>query len=47
MFSNYADGLLTWGKEEVVKNYIELSEDPKGESYRVHLIQFETPMIST
>ena len=31
VFSNYGDGVLTWGKEEVVTDYIELSEDPKGE----------------
>ena len=31
VFSNYGDGLMSWGDEEVVKNYVELSEDPKGE----------------
>ena len=31
VLSNYGDGLLTFGKEELVKNYMELSEDPKGE----------------
>ena len=31
VFSNYGDGVLTWGKEEVVTDYMELSEDPKGE----------------
>ena len=31
VLSNYGDGVLTWGKEEVVTDYIELSEDPKGE----------------
>ena len=30
VFSNYDDGLLSWGKEEMVTNYMELSEDPKG-----------------
>ena len=30
VFSNYIDGLFTVGSEEVVTNYIELSEDPKG-----------------
>ena len=31
VFSNYGDGLLIWGKEELVTNYMELSEDPKGD----------------
>ena len=31
VLSNYGDGVLTWGKEEVVTDYMELSEDPKGE----------------
>ena len=31
VLSNFGDGLLTFGKEELVKNYMELSEDPKGE----------------
>ena len=31
VFSNYGDGLMSWGDEEVVKNYVELAEDPKGE----------------
>ena len=30
VISNYGDGLLTFGNEGVVKDYIELSEDPKG-----------------
>ena len=30
VFSNYNDGLLKRGKEEVVTNYMELSEDPIG-----------------
>ena len=34
VFSNYGDGLLTWGNEEVVTNYMELSEDPKGKRIR-------------
>ena len=34
VFSNYGDGLVAWGKEEVVTNYMELSEDPKGEWIR-------------
>ena len=31
VFSNYGDGLLIWGKEYLIKNYMELSEDPKGD----------------
>ena len=31
VFSNYNDGLVAWGKEEMVTNYMKLSEDPKGE----------------
>ena len=31
VLSNYGDGVLTWGKEEAVTNYMELSEDPKGD----------------
>ena len=31
VFSNYDDGLVTFGKEELVTDYMELSEDPKGE----------------
>ena len=31
VFSNYGDGLLAWGKEEMVTDYLELSEDPKGD----------------
>ena len=42
VFSNHDDGLLAWGKEEVVTNYMVLMEDPKGDwiiSYQVsHLI---------
>ena len=34
VFSNYGDGLMTWGKEEVISNYMELSEDPKGDWIR-------------
>ena len=35
VFSNYNDGLLTFGaEEEVVTDYMELSEDPKGEWIR-------------
>ena len=34
VFSNYNDGLLTFGVEELVTDYMELSEDPKGESIR-------------
>ena len=34
VFSNYNDGLLTFGEEEVVTDYVELSEDPKGEWIR-------------
>ena len=34
VFSNYVDGLLTWGKEEQMTNYMELSEDPKGKWIR-------------
>ena len=30
VFSNYNDGLLKRGKEGVVTNYMELSEDPIG-----------------
>ena len=30
VFSNYDDGLMALGNEEVIKNYMELSEDPKG-----------------
>ena len=31
VYSNYGDGLLYWGKEELITNYMELSEDPKGD----------------
>ena len=31
VFSNYNDGLVAFGEEEVVRNYLELSEDPKGD----------------
>ena len=31
VFSNYGDGLMIYGEEELVTNYMELSEDPKGE----------------
>ena len=34
VFSNYDDGLVVWGKEEVITNYMELSEDPKGDWFR-------------
>ena len=35
VLSNYDDGLyLPYGKEEVARNYMELSEDPKGERMR-------------
>ena len=34
VFSNYGDGLLAFGNEEVVANYMELSEDPKGKWFR-------------
>ena len=34
VLSNYGDGLLNFGEEEVVTNYMELSEDPKGERIR-------------
>ena len=32
--SNDDNGLLIWGKEEVVTNYMELSEDAKGKRIR-------------
>ena len=31
VFSTYRDGLLTWGEEELVTDYMTLSEDPKGD----------------
>ena len=34
VISNYNDGLLAFGEEEVVTDYVELSEDPKGEWIR-------------
>ena len=30
VLSNYNDGLVAWGKEEMMTHYMELSEDPKG-----------------